>query len=66
MFKVSKMEGEFEDNLKSFLKDNPKYLQKEAVVETPQNTGVSVTKINNSEEDGVIALLKAKHPDAFN
>lgn len=66
LFKVSKMEGEFEDNLKSFLKDNPKYLQKEAVVETPQNTGVSVTKINNSEEDGVIALLKAKHPDAFN
>ena len=26
VFKVSKMEGEFEENLESFLKDNPKYL----------------------------------------
>lgn len=26
LFKVSKMEGEFEDNLSDFLKDNPKYL----------------------------------------
>lgn len=25
-FKVAKMEGEFEENLKKFLKDNPKYL----------------------------------------
>ena len=29
VFKVSKMEGEFEDNLEKFLKDNPKYLKKE-------------------------------------
>lgn len=27
LFKVSKMEGDFSDNLKSFLKDNPKYLK---------------------------------------
>lgn len=26
LFKVSKMEGEFEENLTNFLKDNPKYL----------------------------------------
>ena len=26
LFKVSKMDGEFKDNLESFLKDNPKYL----------------------------------------
>lgn len=26
MFKVSKMDGDFEENLKGFLKDNPKYL----------------------------------------
>lgn len=26
-FKVSKMEGDFEENLKKFLKDNPKYLE---------------------------------------
>ena len=28
LFKVSKMEGEFDDNLETFLKDNPKYLVK--------------------------------------
>lgn len=29
MFKVSKMEGDFEGNLQSFLKENPKYLRHE-------------------------------------
>ena len=28
MYKVSKMEGEFEENLAKFLKDNPKYLKR--------------------------------------
>ena len=65
VFKVSKMEGEFEDNLKDFLKDNPKYLQTNETVEQPKTTGVPVSKINNSEEDGVLAILKAKRPDAF-
>lgn len=60
---VSEMEGNFEDNLKDYLKDNPQYLQ--SVTETSKNTGVGVTKINNSEEDGVLAILKAKHPNAF-
>ena len=65
VFKVSKMEGEFEDNLKDFLKNNPKYLQKNETIETPKTTGVAVSKINNSEEDGVMAILKSKHPEAF-
>ena len=60
---VSK-EGDFEDNLKEYLKDNPQYLQTK-VVDTVQNTGVPITKISNSEEDGVMAILKAKHPNAF-
>lgn len=65
VFKVSKMEGDFEDNLEEFLKENPKYLQKEEVTETPKTTGVAVTKIKDNEESGVMAILKAKHPDAF-
>ena len=65
LFKVSKMEGEFEENLENFLKENPKYLQKEEVTANPKTTGVAVTKIKNTEEDGVMAILKAKHPDAF-
>ena len=66
VFKVSKMEGEFEDNLKVFLKDNPKYLQKEVVDNSgAKDTGISVTKINESSESGVTAILKQKHPDLF-
>ena len=65
VFKVSKMEGDFEDNLEEFLKDNPKYLQKQETEETPKTTGVAVTKIKTNEENGVMAILKAKHPDAF-
>lgn len=61
MFKVSKMEGEFEDNLKVFLTDNPKYLTKEEVKTT---TGVK-TQGSITKEDGVVALLKARNPRAF-
>lgn len=67
VFKVSKMEGDFEENLGNFLKENPKYLRVKEPVETPQNTdGVAVNKNNNnSQESGVMAILKEKHPEAF-
>ena len=64
VYKVSKMEGNFEDNLEEFLKENPKYLRIKTV-DTPQNTGVAVSKIKSDEEDGVMSILKAKHPEAF-
>lgn len=61
---VSEMEGDFEDNLKDYLKDNPQFLiQKE--VEIPKTNGVPTKKIGNNAEDGVTAILKAKHPDLF-
>lgn len=62
-FKVSKMEGDFDENLKSYLDEHPKYLQKETDEEVPQTTGASVKKISNNADDGVTAILKAKHPD---
>ena len=34
LFKVSKLDGEFKDNLEIFLKDNPKFLVKEETKET--------------------------------
>lgn len=34
LFKVSKLEGEFKDNLETFLKDNPKFLVTNEVKET--------------------------------
>ena len=60
IFKVSKMEGEFEENLTKFLKDNPKY--KESEPEVQKATGTQVKKIN-SQNDGVLGILASKHPE---
>ena len=60
---VSEMEGEFEDNLKDYLKENPQFLINK--VETPKTNGVATKKISDDAEDGVTAILKAKHPDLF-
>lgn len=63
-FTVSQMEGDFEENLTEYLKNNPQYLQMQQK-EQPSTDGVPITKNKNSEEDGVLAILKAKYPDAF-
>ena len=60
---VSEIEGDFEDNLKDYLKENPQYLVSK--VETPKTNGVATKKISDDADDGVTAILKAKHPDLF-
>lgn len=61
MFKVSKFSGDFEDNLKTFLAENPKYTARSA---GSINTGVITTKIpQNQAEDGVTAILRKKYPN---
>lgn len=65
LFKVGKIEGEFEENLAKFLKDNPKYLKQELETTEPKATGAPVRTIS-SNESGVSAILKAKHPELFN
>ena len=61
---VSEIEGDFEDNLKDYLKENPQYLiQKEN--ETSKTNGVSTKRLSEDAEDGVTAILKQKHPDLF-
>ena len=57
------MEGEFEDNLKDYLKENPQFLISK--VETPKSNGVATQKISDDADDGVTAILKQKHPDLF-
>lgn len=59
VYKVSKMDGDFEDNLKNYLADNPKYIKKQET----KATGVESKATNVAKEDGVLAILKAKHPD---
>ena len=60
---VSEMEGDFEDNLKDYLKENSQFLISKA--ETPKTNGVATKKISEDADDGVTAILKAKHPDLF-
>lgn len=62
VFKVSKMEGEFDENLARFLKDNPKYLKQELEATEPKATGMPVKSIN-SNNDGVLGILASKHPE---
>ena len=61
LFKVTKMEGDFEENLSKFLKDNPKFLNKTVPIKA---TGVETrTTSQSNEDDGVMAILKSKHPN---
>ena len=62
LFKVSRMEGEFEENLAKFLKDNPKYLKQELETIEPKATGTPVRTIS-SKNDGVLGILASKHPE---
>ena len=60
VYKVSKMDGDFSDNLKNYLAENPKYTKKET-----KATGVEIKSSSVAQEDGVTAILKAKHPELF-
>lgn len=62
LFKVSKIEGEFEENLAKFLKDNPKYLKQELEQTEQKATGAPVRTIS-SKNDGVLGILASKHPE---
>ncbi len=64
MFKVGKMEGEFDENLVEFLKENPKFTAKEEK-SVASTTGVKTSGVE-SKDSGVTAILKAKHPELFN
>ena len=61
VYKVGKMEGDFSDNLKQYLTDNPKYVKRQEI----KATGVETKTTTVAKEDGVTAILKAKHPDLF-
>lgn len=63
VFKVSKMDGDFEDNLEKFLKENPKY--KETVGESAKTTGLPTTKIADKGDSGVAGILKSKYPSLY-
>jgi hypothetical protein len=59
MFKVGKMEGDFNDNLKKFLEDNKKYTT-EPTKKVPDNKH---DPSKSDEMDGVEAAFRRKNPD---
>ena len=59
VYKVGKMEGDFAENLKQYLADNPKYTKKQET----KATGVETKSSTVAKDDGVLAILKSKHPD---
>ena len=65
VFKVSKKEGDFEENLQEFLKENPKYLKNEEHEETELKATGTPVKAISSKESGVMAILKAKYPEIY-
>ena len=64
MFKVGKMEGEFDENLVEFLKENPKFTTKEETKTVASTTGIKTSGVEN-KDSGVTAILKAKHPELY-
>lgn len=61
---VSQMDGDFEDNLKEYLKENPQFLNSKVETQDVQkNTGVATQKLKENAESGVASILKAKHPN---
>ncbi len=66
VFKVSKMEGDFEENLEEFLKDNSKYKQSQESEENKSiSNGVHTQKQTTNQDSGVMAILKSKHPELY-
>lgn len=61
LYKVGKMEGDFSDNLKNYLADNPKYTKKQETKATDVENKSSVV----AKESGVMAILKSRHPERF-
>ena len=64
MSEVSQMEGEFTDNLTSYLKDNPQFLFRKQDEKKPTTTGFSQNIANNSvsEEKAYLDKKYANNP----
>ena len=58
LFKVSKMEGDFDDNLKKFLAENPEYTEGER----QKSTGLKTQRGKDTAISGVEAAFYAKNP----
>lgn len=60
LFSVSKMEGEFDDNLETFIKENEELLKGK-----PITTGIRTESSDKSEISGAKALIRERNPEQF-
>ena len=60
LFTVSKMDGDFSDNLANYIKENPEYGK--AIKEESKATGIPVKTIA-TQRSGVADILAKKHPE---
>ena len=61
VYKIGKLDGDFEENLKEYLTNNPKFAKKQET----KATGVQSSVTSIPKESGVSAILKSKHPELF-
>lgn len=61
VYKIGKLDGDFEENLKEYLANNPKFAKKQET----KATGVQSSVTSIPKESGVSAILKSKHPELF-
>ena len=58
-YELSKMEGDFEENLEEFIKNNPQYAKKEeSKAEGSSSTGTPVKQTTETKVSGVKAILQ--------
>lgn len=60
LFKVSKMEGDFEENLDKFLSENPRFTNSESDKTTD---GVPAKRNTSAKISSIDEKLKARHPE---
>lgn len=72
VYKISKMDGDFEDNVDEFLKENPRYLQFSSdenqdgeKEEKRETTGVKTNNGTATNVDAVEAILRSRHPELY-
>lgn len=61
LFKLSKLDGDFEDNLNTFLKENPKFMS--SAEQGSISTGIPTQRKAINENLGFETILKERNPD---
>jgi serine phosphatase RsbU (regulator of sigma subunit) len=62
IFQASKMDGDFSENVETFLKENPEFSGKKET----KDTGVTTTGVKSTQTSGIEAILRQRNPEIYN